>query len=164
MNNIVLIVHNIRSCHNVGSLLRTSEGLKVDRVYFTGYTPYPIHSSDERLPHIANKTNKKIVKTSLGAEKSVNWLYFKDVYELISSLKLELYSIVALEQAKFSTLLPSWIPKSKIALIVGSEIEGVEHDVLSLCDLCLEIPMYGKKESFNVAVAAAMALYHCRFN
>jgi tRNA G18 (ribose-2'-O)-methylase SpoU len=163
MRKIVLIVHNVRSCHNVGSLLRTAEGLGVETVYLTGYTPYPHKEHDERLPHIANKIHKQIQKTALDAEEQVNWEQQTDVFELIDRLKAKGYKIAAVEQSTNATKLHEWMPTEQTALLVGREVEGVEPEVLAACDACLEIPMFGKKESFNVVQAAAMAMYHCRF-
>jgi 23S rRNA (guanosine2251-2'-O)-methyltransferase len=154
----VLIAHNLRSTHNVGSLLRTAEGLGVSRVFLTGYTPYPLAPNDDRLPHLAQKIDKQIAKTALGAEKLINWQQRADIEELINELKQSGYLIAALEQAPNSIKLPDFKPPSKIALIVGREVEGIEPEVLSRCDTILEIPMLGQKESFNVAQAAAMAL------
>ncbi len=159
---IVLIAHNIRSCHNVGSLLRTAEGLGVT-VYLTGYTPYPQKTDDLRLPHIYKKITQQIHKTALGAENTCKWWQNENVQKVIEYLKDEKFEIIAIEQTDSSISLPSYTPKNKLALIVGREVEGIESDVLTLSDLNLEIPMFGKKESFNVVQAAAMALYHCRF-
>jgi 23S rRNA (guanosine2251-2'-O)-methyltransferase len=160
---IVLIVHNIRSCHNVGSLLRTAEGLGVDQVYLMGYTPYPISPNDTRLPHLRQKIQKQIEKTALGAEKMIAWQYTPDVFLTIKDLQKVGYKLIALEQAPTSIALPTWLPVEKIALIIGTETTGVEPEILAICDDIIEIPMLGKKESFNVVQAAAMALYHCRF-
>jgi 23S rRNA (guanosine2251-2'-O)-methyltransferase len=163
MTKIVLIVHDIRSTHNVGSLLRTADGLGVDRVFVTGYTPYPKITGDERLPHIAEKLTKQIHKTALGAENNVKWDHYSDIYTLISKLKQQEYVIIALEQHKDATLLPDFKTNSNIALLVGREVEGIDPELITLCDSIIEIPMFGTKESFNVVQAAAMALYHVRF-
>lgn len=163
MRNIVLIAHDMRSCHNVGSLLRTSEGLGVSKVYLTGYTPYPIISGDTRLPHIARKLDKQIQKTALGAQNLIDWAYQHDITEVINILKVDGFSIVGLEQHKKSIELPKYQPVNKIAILLGREVEGVDDDLLSRCDVLLEIPMHGKKESFNVVQAAAMVLYYCTF-
>lgn len=163
MREIVVIAHNIRSAHNVGSLLRTAEGLGVSKVYLSGYTPYPICQNDERLPHIANKVGAQIHKTALGAEKALDWQHPDDISQTISDLKGQGYTIAALEQSAGSTPLPSLKPGPKIALLLGSEIGGLDKKLLKQCDDCLEIPMFGKKESFNVVQAAAMALYHLTF-
>jgi 23S rRNA (guanosine2251-2'-O)-methyltransferase len=164
MRRLVLIAHNLRSAHNVGSLLRTAEGLGINEVFLTGYTPYPLQANDERLPHLARKIDRQITKTALGAEKLVKWLHRADITEVIASLKKRGYTIAALEQAAHSTGLADFKAPKKIALIVGREVEGIEPDVLADADHILEIPMFGRKESFNVVQAAAMALYELRFH
>lgn len=163
MSELALIVHNLRSSHNVGSLLRTSEGLDVGTVYLTGYTPYPKSAKDDRLPHLAQKIDKQIAKTALGAEKLVNWQHQEDINTLIIKLRSDGFKIAALEQAPGSMKLFEYKPPKKLAIIVGREVEGIEPEVLRLCDLIIEIPMLGEKESFNVVQAAAMALYHMTF-
>lgn len=161
MRTLVLIAHNLRSSHNVGSLLRTAEGLGVKEVFLTGYTPYPKQPHDQRLPHLVTKIDNQIIKTALGAEKTLG--IHSEITQVISGLKEEGYCIAAIEQAESSKKLPEFEPPEKIALIVGREVEGLEAEFLDLCDEVVEIPMFGKKESFNVAQAAAMTLYHCRF-
>lgn len=165
MNNrqITLIAHNLRSCHNVGSLLRTAEGLGAT-VWLTGYTPYPKQQIDTRLPHEALKIDKQIHKTALGAEALVDWKFSPDVLTVITNLKARDNMIVAIEQyPSKSVALDSLILGKKVTLIVGREVEGIEPDILDACDQIAEIPMFGKKESFNVTQAAAMAIYRCRF-
>lgn len=163
MTHIVLVAHNLRSSHNVGSLLRTADGLGIERVVLTGYTPHPTGPSDGRLPHISRKVAAQIHKTALGAEESVSWGYYPDVFTAIKELRDTGYLVAALEQTADAVALPEFKPPEKLAILVGRETEGVEAEVLKLCDEVLEIPMYGRKESFNVVQAAAMALYHCRF-
>jgi 23S rRNA (guanosine2251-2'-O)-methyltransferase len=163
MRNIILIAHNLRSCHNVGSLLRTAEGLGISEVILSGYTPYPIEEHDERLPHIRQKLHKQIQKTALGAELSQPWRHVTNIEDVFTELGEKGYTIAALEQAGDAVTLTSYHPPEKIALLLGREVEGVEKDVLERCDVSLVIPMFGKKESFNVVQAAAMGLYHCRF-
>ncbi len=163
MPNIVLIAHNLRSSHNVGSLLRTAEGLGIEQVHLTGYTPYPISDSDTRLPHLAQKIHKQIIKTSLGAEETLNWKQETDVIDVINRLKADGYAVIAIEQTPTSTPLTEYHPHKKVALVVGREVEGIEQEVLDICNGALEIPMFGQKESFNVVQAAAMALYHIKF-
>jgi 23S rRNA (guanosine2251-2'-O)-methyltransferase len=163
MRRIVLIAHNLRSCHNIGALLRTAEGLGVERVYMTGYTPYPQMPNDTRLPHLARKINTQIHKTALDAEHMVPWEQHDDVISLLARLRQEGYNIAALEQTPDAISLPSFRSDSPIALLLGREVEGIEPEVLAACTMTLEIPMLGKKESFNVASAAAMALYQLRF-
>lgn len=159
MATIILIAHNVRSCLNVGSLLRTADGLGVTHVYLTGYTPYPMHDHDTRLPHEARKIANRINKSALGAENSVAWSHEDDVARLIGDLHAQGYQIVALEQTATSVPLDSFRATQPVALIVGREVEGVETEVLELCDQAIEIPMRGHKESFNVSIAAAIALY-----
>jgi tRNA G18 (ribose-2'-O)-methylase SpoU len=163
MKQLILIAHNLRSSHNVGSLLRTADGLGVSKVILTGYTPYPLTSSDARLPHLARKVDGQIVKTALGAEKLVPWEHHEAIGPVLSSLRGEGYKIYGLEQSGGATALPEFSAPDRLALIVGREVEGLEPAILDLCDGAVEIPMLGKKESFNVVQAAAMALYHCRY-
>ena len=161
---IVVIAHDIRSTHNVGSLLRTCEGLGVNHVYFTGYTPYPqLPNGDTRLPHIARKLDSQIHKTALDAEKLVPWTATTDIVACIATLHSQGYTVVALEQAVGSIVLPEYHPSERTALLLGREVEGIEPELLKLCDDTLEIPMLGSKESFNVVQATAMALYQLRF-
>lgn len=163
MTDLVLIAHNLRSTHNVGSLLRTAEGIGVGQVWLTGYSPYPLSDEDTRLPHEARKLDAQIKKTALGAETLVHWQQTADVTKVIVELKAAGFTVAGLEQAAHSVPLPGYRPPEKIAVIVGREVEGLEAGVQALCDVLLEIPMFGQKESFNVVQAAAMALYHLRF-
>lgn len=163
MRHIVLIAHNVRSAHNVGSLLRTADGLGIKRVYLTGYTPYPKHKSDKRLPHLAAKTDKQIIKTALGAEKTVHWQHEEKIEPLIDSLKKRGFTVAGLEQTPTAVKLFEFESPEKLAVVVGNEVEGLADDILQLCNLVIKIPMFGQKESFNVVQAAAMALYHARF-
>jgi len=163
MREIILIVHNVRSCHNVGSLLRTAEGLGVETVYLSGYTPYPQAPNDKRLPHIFRKANTQIHKTALGAEDMLSWQHSPELEPVVISLKKRGFTIAAVEQAKNSISLQTYNPPPKLALIVGREVEGIEPKILTMCDQILEIPMLGQKESFNVVQAAAIVLYHCQF-
>jgi tRNA G18 (ribose-2'-O)-methylase SpoU len=163
MRDIILVAHNLRSTHNVGSLLRTAEGLSVQKVILSGYTPHPMHDNDRRLPHIAGKIAKDINKTALGAENLVKWEFHADILPVITKLKKDGYVVVALEQTDDAHLLHKYHPPNKIVIVLGREVEGIEPEILEACDTALEIPMFGKKESYNVVQAAAMALYHCRF-
>ena len=169
MRSIILIAHDIRSCHNVGSLLRTAEGLGVEQVILSGYTPYPMlenaanSAADQRLPHIARKLHKQIQKTALGAEASQSWRHEEDIATVIRELKAQGYTLAAVEQDPSSIPLPNFSPPDKLAILMGREVEGVDPALLPLMDTILEIPMFGSKESFNVVQAAAMAVFHCRF-
>lgn len=163
MKHIVVIAHNIRSTHNVGALLRTSEGLGAKQVYLTGYTPFPKVANDTRLPHEVTKITKQIQKTALGAETTDIWQRSEDVFEVIKQLKDAGYTVAALEQTADAIPLQSFEVPDKLAIVIGREVEGIEPEVIDACDNTVEILMFGKKESFNVVQAAAMALYHCRF-
>lgn len=160
---IILIAHNLRSAHNIGSLLRTAEGLGLKTVYLTGYSPYPLLSQDQRLPHLAIKLDKRIAKTALGAEKQLEIYHDQSINSVVNKLKADGYRLVALEQAKLAVSLMQFKVPAKLALIVGREVEGLETSVLDQVDDVVEIPMLGQKESFNVAQATAMALFYCRF-
>src|SRR6476659_10083479 len=98
MRDIMLIAHNLRSCHNVGSLLRTAEGLGVRKVILSGYTPHPMHANDRRLPHEAEKITRQIHKTALGAENFIPWEYHHDLLPVIASLQKKGYAVAAVEQ------------------------------------------------------------------
>jgi 23S rRNA (guanosine2251-2'-O)-methyltransferase len=156
---IVLIIHNIRSAHNVGSLLRSADGFGIEKVYLTGFSPYPKKNNDERLPHLADKIERRIQKTALGAEKSVVWEQSGNILPIISQLKSNGYTVAALEQTAHAQSLQDFTPPAKIAIIVGNEVDGIDQDTLKLADVNLQIPMHGQKESFNVSIAGSIALY-----
>jgi 23S rRNA (guanosine2251-2'-O)-methyltransferase len=164
MYSIVLIVHNVRSTHNVGSILRSADGFGLEKVYFTGYTPYPSTKNDSRLPHISSKIDKQIHKTALGAENNVAWQHAEQIEDVINKLKKQDYLIVALEQTQKSKLLNEFKSAKKTAIIVGNEVDGLDKAALNLTDEYIEIPMAGSKESYNVAIAASIAMYHMKFN
>ncbi len=159
MPEIIVIAHNIRSTHNVGALFRTAEGLGVAKIIISGYTPYPTVAADTRLPHIRDKLTQQIHKTALGAEALVPFEYQSEPN--LAALQAAGYTITALEQSPASIPLPEYHAQKidKIALLLGEEVHGIPADLLAQCDLILEIPMKGQKESFNVSVAAGMALY-----
>lgn len=164
MPEVIVIAHNIRSTHNVGALFRTAEGFGVKKIILSGYTPYPAISSetkkgirDPRLPHITEKLTSQIHKTALGAETLVPFEY-QEVPD-IKALKRDGYRIVGLEQAPKSVLLPEYRTPAKLALILGEEVYGIPDELLKQCEDIIEIPMVGQKESFNVSVAAGIALY-----
>lgn len=157
MPDIIVIAHNIRSTHNVGSIFRTSEGFGISKIILSGYTPYPVMPSDTRLPHIADKLTAQIHKTALGAESMVPFEY-QPVPDF-AKLKTAGYRIVGLEQDARSIMLDDYTAPDKIVLLLGEEVDGITPDMRSQCDDLVEIPMVGKKESFNVSVAAGIALY-----
>ncbi|MDD5751332.1 MAG: RNA methyltransferase [Candidatus Peribacteraceae bacterium] len=142
---LILLAHNIRSLWNVGSFFRTGDAFGVEKIYLTGYTATP--------------PRREISKTALGAEEFVPWKFEQDPVKVIKVLKRKGYVIVALEQAKKAVVLSDYEPPSKVCLIVGHEVLGVSKELLKLCDAIVHIPMQGKKESLNVAVAAGIALH-----
>jgi 23S rRNA (guanosine2251-2'-O)-methyltransferase len=157
MPEIVVIAHNIRSTHNVGAIFRTSEGFGVSKIILSGYTPYPLTQGDSRLPHISRKLSDQIHKTALGAEQIVPFEY--RLTPDFATLRADGYTIVGLEQDARSTMLPDYQSPYKVALLLGEEVEGIEQGLRQQCDDLIEIPMIGKKESYNVSVATGIALY-----
>lgn len=157
--NLVVIAHNIRSAHNVGSIFRTCEGFGADTLYLTGYTPYPKAPGDQRLPHLIERLEKKINKTAIGAEKLVPFEHEPDVISLLTELKQSGYRIVGLEQADNAVAMNDFTPPKTCALLLGEEVQGIPEEAQKLCDHFVEIPMCGQKQSFNVAVAAGIAMY-----
>ena len=141
-----VVLNNIRSLYNVGSIFRTSDGAMIQKLILTGYTPYP--------------PRKEIEKTALGSTKSVKWEYFKDPLEAIQLLKEQGIKLCCLELTDKSiphyNVQPSDFP---LCLVIGNEIVGVSTNIISLCDMAVEIPMYGIKQSLNVAVAYGVAVF-----
>lgn len=161
-----LIAHDIRSAHNVGAFFRTCDGLGVNEILFSGYTPYPTFDNDQRLPHFADKLTRQIHKTALGAETTVNFQCFQTLDSVIKHLRENDTILVALEQhpkslslRECTAVLKNTYAKSDVALLLGNEIHGVDDATLEQVDLITEIPMHGTKESLNVSIAAGIALY-----
>jgi len=157
MPEIVVIIHNIRSTHNVGSIFRTAEGFGITKIILSGYSPYPKMVHDTRLPHIADKLTAQIHKTALGAELMVPFEYQPELN--LVALRDQGFRIVGLEQDDRSIELKNYKQHSKIALLLGEEVKGITAYLRAQCDDLIEIPMHGQKESFNVSVAAGIALY-----
>lgn len=148
---IILILPNIRSSENVGSLFRTSDAFGVSHIYVVGYTPSPL----DRF----GRENTKLAKSALGAEKIIQWTQRESASELISELHEKGFLICAVEQdTRSKNIFESKDLPQKIALVVGNEVEGISSDILDTCDEIFEIPMLGKKESLNVSVAGGIAL------
>jgi 23S rRNA (guanosine2251-2'-O)-methyltransferase len=160
MPDIIVIAHNIRSAHNVGAIFRTSEGFGVSSIILSGYSPYPEITNDRRLPHIRQKLTTQIHKTALGAEAIVPFVY-QEAPD-VEQLRMSGYTIVGLEQSDQSIMLPNYEAPSKCVLILGEEVHGMTQQLMEQCDVLIEIPMNGRKESFNVSVATGIALYHLR--
>lgn len=144
---IVVVLDNVRSCNNVGSVFRTSDALLVRKICLCGITAIP--------------PDKEIHKTALGAENSVDWEYFKKTEEALELLKKERYIIIAIEQVEGSISLHDYLPApgEKLVLIFGNEVKGVQQEVVNLCDKTIEIPQFGTKHSFNIAVSAGIVLW-----
>jgi tRNA G18 (ribose-2'-O)-methylase SpoU len=160
MREIIVIAHNIRSTHNVGAIFRTGEGFGASKIILSGYTPYPQIENDTRLPHISRKLTEQIHKTALGAEVTVPFEHI-EAPGFVALRRLG-FTIVGLEQDERAILLPEYQPPEKVALLLGEEVDGIEPALRNECDDLIEIPMRGKKESFNVSVAAGIALYALR--
>jgi len=146
-----VILHNIRSAHNVGSIFRTADGAGVSKIYLTGYTPLPV----DRFGRVVSE----IAKTSLGATESVLWEHHEDVEELIQTLQREGVTVVAVEQDEQATSYDTYTPDGTVAYIMGNETEGISEEVRSMVDTIVDIPMCGEKESLNVSVATGVILY-----
>jgi len=144
---IVLVLDDIRSLNNIGSVFRTGDAFRISEIVLCGITAQPPH--------------RDIRKTALGATESVSWRYFANNMKAIEDLKGKDYKIVCLEQAEHSTLLQDYSPKSsdKLAIVLGNEVRGVSQDIVDVSDVCLEIPQFGTKHSFNVSVSCGMVLW-----
>jgi len=148
---IYLILHNIRSLYNVGSIFRTADARGVKKIYLIGYTPAPI----DRF----GKIRAEIHKTALGAENTVNWESYRNISTLLKKLRKEKIFLVAVEQNKKAINHKSLKARFPVALIFGNEVAGISQKILKKCDKIVEIPMHGKKESLNVSVAAGIILF-----
>lgn len=157
---IALLLHDIRSTQNVGSILRSADCFGVKHIYFSGYTPYPLINNDPRLPHIANKINSRIAKTALGAEASIPFSVYNNEIDAVSAAnKAGFKQFICLEQDSKSIPINKYTLNNDILLAVGNEITGVSHWTLQNAHAILEITQFGKKESLNVSNATAIALY-----
>ena len=148
---IYLILHNIRSTHNVGSIFRTADAAGVSKIFLSGYTPSPVDNF--------GRERKDIAKTALGAEKAIPWQYSKTPNSFIKKLKEEGFSLVAIEQSSCSVDYKKIKIKYPVAILVGNEVKGLSPSLINKCDQVAEIPMKGKKESLNVSVATGIALF-----
>ncbi len=144
---VIVVLENIRSAYNVGSVFRTSDAFLIEAIYIIGYSAKPPH--------------KEIKKTALGAEETVEWKHFKTSAEAIEELRVKGYNIYAAEQAQGSFKLNAvgFEPDEKIAVVFGNEVTGVEQSTITLCDGCIEIPQLGMKHSLNIATAAGVVLW-----
>lgn len=144
---LVIVLDHVRSLNNVGSVFRTSDAFRVEAVYLCGITACPPHP--------------EIHKTALGAEETVEWIYFKDTLEAVDKLRKQGYTICSIEQAAGSTMLNDLqLDRSKkYALVLGNEVKGVQQSVVDQSDCCIEIPQYGTKHSLNVSVTAGIVIW-----
>ena len=161
---MIVVMHNIRSCYNVGAILRTCEGLGVERVILSGYTPR-VHDAN-LLPHLREKLDKEIHKTALGAEDMLDVYSCDDIISKLKKLHEQGWQIVGLENNIESEKLVQLNSKGlsdrlsdKVVLVLGEEVNGIDYSLHDIIDLFVEIPMKGQKESFNVSVASGIALY-----
>ena len=146
--SLIVVLDDVRSMHNVGSVFRTGDAFRIEGIYLCGITSTPPMA--------------EIHKTALGAEDSVNWKYFETAAEAVETLKSEGYEVYSVEQAHGSTKLQSFAPSidKKYAVILGNEVKGVHQEVIDTSDGCLEIPQFGTKHSMNVSVTAGIIIWH----
>ncbi len=144
---MVLLLDNIRSMHNTGSIFRTADAFRIEKILLCGITACP--------------PKREIEKTALGATKSVEWKYFDKTADAVTELKKQNYIIAAIEQVENSVSLQSFQPQkdNKYAVVFGNEVKGVQENVLELCNHFLEIPQFGTKHSFNVSVTAGIVVW-----
>jgi tRNA G18 (ribose-2'-O)-methylase SpoU len=144
---LVVVLDEVRSLHNIGSVFRTSDAFLVNCIYLCGITATPPHP--------------EMHKTALGAEDTVNWIYKKHTLEAVEELHNEGYTILAIEQVEGSTMLGDLVldKNKKYAIVMGNEVKGVQQEVVNACDGCIEIPQYGTKHSLNVSVTTGIVLW-----
>ena len=144
---LVVVLDNVRSLHNVGSVFRTSDAFLVEKIFLCGITATPPQA--------------EIHKTALGAEDTVDWEYSESTCDVVFRLKAEGYTVLAIEQAESSTMLDTFQPElfAKYAIILGNEVKGVLQEAMDLCDGCIEIPQLGTKHSLNVSVSAGIVIW-----
>ena len=145
---LIVVLDEVRSLHNIGSVFRTSDAFLIKRIYLCGITATPPHP--------------EIHKTALGAEDSVEWEYYESTLECVKQLKEEGYTLCCLEQVKGSVALQHFIVEKgqKYAIVFGNEVNGVDQEVVNACDVCIEIPQCGTKHSLNVSVSGGIAMWH----
>lgn len=144
---LVVVLDEVRSLHNIGSVFRTSDAFLVNCIYLCGITAIPPHP--------------EMHKTALGAEDTVNWIYKKHTLEAVEELHNEGYTVLAIEQVEGSTMLGDLVldKNKKYAIVMGNEVKGVQQEVVNACDGCIEIPQYGTKHSLNVSVTTGIVLW-----
>ena len=145
---LVVVLDDVRSMYNVGSVFRTADAFRVEEVCLCGISAVPPHA--------------EIHKTALGAEDSVSWTHYDTAAEAVEHLRSQGYEVLAVEQVEHSTKLHEFVPQKgyRYAVVLGNEVKGVHQEVVDLCDGCLEIPQFGTKHSMNVSVTAGIIMYH----
>ena len=146
---LIVLLDNVRSLHNIGSIFRTCDAFLVEAIYLCGISATPPH--------------KEIHKTALGAEESVDWKYFETTLQAMDYLQENNYSVWGVEQTENSTSLEHFAmePGKRYAMVFGNEVRGIEQEVIDHCEGCIEIPQFGTKHSFNVSVSAGIVLWEC---
>jgi len=162
---LVVVLDDVRSLHNVGSVFRTADAFRLQAICLCGITAVPddVNTADGIVIKEASlKASQEIHKTALGAEESVSWQYFKSAEEAVEKLKNDGFIVMAIEQCHGSTMLQDFLPMpgKGYAIVLGNEVKGVHQDVVDQCDGCLEIPQFGTKHSLNVSVTAGIAIWH----
>jgi len=144
---VIVVLDNVRSMHNIGSVFRTADGFAIEKLYLCGITAQPPH--------------REIEKTALGATQSVEWVHYQTTLDAVASLKADGYRVIGIEQAAGSIMLNTYKPKpsEKYALIFGNEVNGVSDEVMAQIDECIEIPQFGTKHSFNIVISAGIVLW-----
>ena len=144
---LIVVLDNVRSLNNIGSVFRTSDAFLIEKIYLCGISATP--------------PNKEIHKTALGATESVDWEYAEDTLDLVEKLKAEGVKVLAIEQAENSTKLNTFFPEKnqQYAIVMGNEVKGVQQSVVNACDLCVEIPQLGTKHSLNISVTTGVVLW-----
>ena len=144
---LIIILDNIRSLNNIGSVFRTSDAFLIEKIYLCGITATP--------------PNRDIHKTALGATDSVEWEYLEDTLELVKKLKAENVKVLSIEQAENSTKLDTFFPEEnqKYAIVMGNEVKGVQQEVINASDVCIEIPQLGTKHSLNISVTTGVVIW-----
>lgn len=144
---LIIILDNVRSLHNVGSVFRSSDAFRVESIYLCGITATPPQA--------------EIHKTALGAEDTVDWKYYEKTQDAVIELKEEGVEVLAIEQVEGSLMLQNFVPQpdKKYAIVFGNEVKGVQQEVVDMCDNCIEIPQFGTKHSLNVSVTAGILIW-----
>ena len=143
---LVIVLDNIRSLNNIGSVFRTSDAFRIEKILLCGITAKPPH--------------RDIQKTALGATETVEWGYYENTIDCIQELKQEGYEIASIEQAENTTFLHEYQPKNKVAIVMGNEVKGVDQQVIDVSDVCIEIPQFGTKHSLNVSVCTGIVVWN----